>query len=72
MRPFWKQWRKRSPLTNEECKSCIALGNCGDGCPYSAYQTNGRLDALDKKFCIHAKATTCFLIRDLWEQIKKE
>ena len=70
--PFWKQWRKRSPLANEICKNCIALGNCGGGCPYNAYRTKGRIDALDERFCAHAKATTYFLIRDLWEKQQKE
>lgn len=70
--PFWKQWRKRSPLANEICKSCIALGNCGGGCPYNAYRTKGTIDALDERFCAHAKATTHFLIRDLWEKQKEK
>ena len=66
--PFWKQWRKRSPLSTEACKSCIALGNCGGGCPYNAYRTKGAIDALDERFCVHAQATTNFLIQDLWEK----
>jgi uncharacterized protein len=69
--PFWKQWRRRSPLTNEICKNCIALGNCGGGCPYNAYRTKGTIDALDERFCAHAKTTTSFLIRDLWEKQKE-
>ena len=68
LHPFWKQWRKRSPLTNETCKNCIALGNCGGGCPYNAHRIKGTIDALDERFCAHAKATTHFLIRDLWEK----
>jgi uncharacterized protein len=70
--PFWRQWRKRSPLTNETCKNCIALGNCGGGCPYNAYRAKGTIDALDERFCVHAKATTHFLIRDLWEKQKEK
>jgi uncharacterized protein len=70
--PFWKQWRRRSPLANEICKSCIALGNCGGGCPYNAYRAKGTIDALDERFCAHAKATTHFLIRDLWEKQKEK
>ncbi len=70
--PFWKQWRRRSPLNNETCKSCIALGNCGGGCPYNAYRTKGTIDALDERFCAHAKVTTHFLICDLWEKQKEK
>lgn len=70
--PFWKQWRRRSPLNNEACKTCIALGNCGGGCPYNAYRVSGTIDALDERFCSHAKATTHFLIRDLWDKQKEK
>jgi uncharacterized protein len=70
--PFWKRWRRRSPLTNETCKNCIALGNCGGGCPYNAYRVKGSIDALDERFCAHAKATTNFLICDLWEKQKEK
>lgn len=68
---FWKQWRKRSPFSNESCKACIALGNCGGGCPYNAYRLKGDINALDERFCVHAKTTTLFLIRDLWEKQKQ-
>lgn len=64
--PYWKEWRSRSPLAMDICKSCIALGNCGGGCPYSAYKRKGTIWALDERFCAHAKTTTEFLIRDLW------
>ena len=69
---YWKQWRKRSPFNNEACKSCIALGNCGGGCPYNAYRAKRTIDALDERFCTHAKATTHFLIRDLWEKQREK
>lgn len=68
---FWKQWRKRSPFSNDFCKQCIALGNCGGGCPYNAYKISGSIDAIDERFCAHAKATTHFLIQDLWEKTRK-
>jgi uncharacterized protein len=66
--PFWKQWRRRSPLSNESCRTCIALGNCGGGCPYNAYKISGDINALDERFCAHAVSATEFLIKDLWEQ----
>lgn len=70
--PYWKQWRRRSPLASEDCKNCIALGNCGGGCPYNAYRNTGNLNALDERFCVHAKAATHFLLRDLWERTSAE
>lgn len=68
--PFWKQWRRRSPFSHKVCRSCIAFGNCGGGCPYNAYRISGDINALDERFCAHAKTATEFLIRDLWEQQK--
>jgi len=65
---FWKEWRSRSPLSMDECKNCIALGNCGGGCLYSAYKRHGTLWSLDDRFCVHAKTTVEFLIKDLWEK----
>ncbi|MDO8435118.1 MAG: radical SAM protein [bacterium] len=70
--PFWKQWRRRSPLRTEKCFGCIALGNCGGGCPYNAYRLHGDINALDERFCAHAKSATLFLIGDLWEQQKNK
>lgn len=72
LHPFWKRWRRLSPLNKETCKSCIALGNCGGGCPYNAYRIKGDINAIDERFCAHAKATTRFLIQDLWEKQKKQ
>ena len=69
---FWKEWRSRSPFSIPECKSCIALGNCGGGCPYSAYKRKGTIWALDERFCVHAKATVEFIIKDLWEKQKRD
>lgn len=65
---FWQEWRSRSPLSMDKCKSCIALGNCGGGCPYNVYKKEGTIFGLDERFCVHAKKTTEFLIRDLWNQ----
>lgn len=70
--PYWKEWRKRSPLLMDECRSCIALGNCGGGCPYNAYKRKGTIWERDERFCVHAKTAVNFLIKDLWENsIKK-
>lgn len=67
---FWKEWRKRSPLSMKQCINCIALGNCGGGCPYNAYKKLGTIWALDERFCVHAKKSVEFLIKDLWEKRK--
>ena len=63
---YWIEWRKRSPLNMEQCKTCVAFGNCGGGCPYSANARKGSIWELDERFCVHAKLTVEFLIQDLW------
>lgn len=68
--PYWTEWRTRSPFNMPECTDCIALGICGGGCPYEAFLKEGTIWGLDRRFCVHAKATLEFLIQDLWEQMK--
>jgi len=61
----WSEWRLRSPLNMSQCSNCIALGICGGGCPFNAHMRNGSIWSLDEVFCVHAKASTKFLIDDL-------
>ena len=70
--PIWEEWKFRSPLFMEQCRNCIALSICGGGCPYSADQRNGSIWELDDAFCIHAKATAEFLIKDLIEKMSSK
>lgn len=65
---YWKEWRKRSPFTMKQCEGCIAFGNCGGGCPYNAHKRKGSIWELDERFCVHAKQTVKFLIKDLWQK----
>jgi len=69
--PIWDLWRHRSPLYMPQCYNCIALSVCGGGCPYSAEQKHGDIWQLDDGFCIHAKETVEFLIKDLIAQMMK-
>lgn len=70
--PVWEEWRFRSPLYMEQCRDCIALSICGGGCPYSAHKSHGSIWELDGTFCIHAKATVEFLVKDLMEKMSSE
>lgn len=54
-----------------QCRDCIALSVCGGGCPFSADERNGSIWELDDIFCVHAKKTTEFLIKDLISQMTK-
>lgn len=67
--PIWDEWRHRSPLFMEQCKNCIALSVCGGGCPYSANVRSGSIWEIDESYCVHAKATTEFLIKDLIKKV---
>ena len=66
--PFWNMWARLTPIYNEECLSCEALGICGGGCPVNARLLNPErgLHCIDKRSCVHAKRTLEFLIRDLY------
>ena len=66
--PFWIEWRSRSPINIEECLDCIALANCGGGCPHNSAVKEGSIWAIDRVFCEHSKAAVNFLIRDLFKQ----
>jgi uncharacterized protein len=67
--PIWDEWRHRSPLFMEQCKNCIALSVCGGGCPYSANVRSGSIWEIDESYCVHAKVTTEFLIKDLIKKV---
>ena len=68
-----KEWASLSPVNKEECQDCEALGICGGGCPIDAINKNGEKDihGIDRRFCVHAKMTLEFLIRDLYRIIKE-
>lgn len=66
--PAWELWGHRSPLFLPQCRDCIALSVCGGGCPFSADERNGSIWELDDIFCVHAKKTIEFLIKDLITQ----
>jgi uncharacterized protein len=66
--PYWVEWRKRSPINMPECYDCIALANCGGGCPHSAAIVTGSIWNVDTSFCPHAKRAVDFLVKDLFNQ----
>ena len=66
--PYWIEWRKRSPFSMNQCVDCIALGICGGGCPQQALLKQGSIWGLDEVFCVHAKTTLDFLLKDLLEK----
>lgn len=65
---YWVEWRSRSPFSMEQCLDCIALGICGGGCPQQALLKHDSIWELDEVFCVHAKATLDFLLKDLLEK----
>jgi uncharacterized protein len=66
--PVWQKWASLSPISNDECIDCEALGICGGGCPVNARLSNpdSGLHCIDKRQCTHSKSTLKFLIRDLY------
>lgn len=61
-------WVKRAPVLKRDCQNCPALGVCGGGCPYNAYQLHGSLDALDEENCNQTRALLSWMISDLHAQ----
>ena len=66
--PYWEEWRRRSPINMERCLDCIALANCGGGCPHNSYIKSGSIWEVDEVFCPHAIQAVNFLIQDLYAQ----
>lgn len=61
------QWSKCIPVFKNECMECPALGICGGGCPINAKKIHNteNINAIDSNFCIHAKNSLEFLIKEL-------
>jgi uncharacterized protein len=70
--PVWRKWASLSPINNDECIDCEALGICGGGCPVNARFSNPEkgLHCLDQRQCVHSKSTLKFLIEDLYSIAK--
>jgi radical SAM domain protein len=67
------EWSRLTPLLNDECLSCEALGICGGGCPINAKNRSESKDihAQDHAFCIHSKTVLNYLIRKLYCVMKE-
>jgi uncharacterized protein len=67
----FKEWSNLSPVNNDNCLDCEALGICGGGCPVNAMHSKpeNTLHSIDERFCAHSKSSVEFLIKDLYEQI---
>jgi uncharacterized protein len=66
---FWREWRSRSPLNIDECQGCIALGNCGGGCPYTAERMTGSIWGIDGLQCAFSKRLLEHLIARLTRSV---
>lgn len=71
--PLFIEWSQLTPVNKDVCLSCEALGICGGGCPINALhcRKGNTIHSLDERFCVHAKKTLDFLIKDLYRIIKK-
>lgn len=68
------KWSQISPINNLKCMDCEALGICGGGCPINASNNSSDdvFTAIDQGFCIHAKKTLDFMIKDLYNILINE
>ena len=71
--PTFIEWSKLTPLNNEKCYSCPALGICGGGCPINAMnlKPGNTIHSIDERFCVHSQKTLEFFINDLYRLITK-
>lgn len=69
----FNEWSQRTPVNNEECLDCPALGICGGGCPLNAMYLNegNTIHSIDTRFCNHAKKTLNFLVHDLYRLMRE-
>lgn len=69
--PTFIEWSKLTPLNKTSCLDCSALGICGGGCPINAMhlRPGNTIHSIDERFCVHAKKTLDFFIRDLYRII---
>lgn len=65
------EWSKRAPVNMKDCFSCPAIGICGGGCPFNAFNESKSIWNLDKRFCVHSKMSLEWLIWDLYESTRK-
>ena len=72
--PTFIEWAKLTPLNNDNCLDCPALGICGGGCPINAsyIDKNNNIYSIDKRFCAHSKKTLEFFIKDLYRIISNK
>jgi uncharacterized protein len=71
--PVFMEWAQLTPVNKPECLSCEALGICGGGCPVNAMRSHqgNTIHSRDDRFCVHAKKTLAFLIKDLYKIVSK-
>lgn len=69
--PSFIEWSGLTPVNKESCLDCPALGICGGGCPINAMHLHpgNTIHSTDERFCVHAKLTLDFFIRDLYRII---
>lgn len=70
---YFIEWSQLTPVNKDECLDCPALGICGGGCPINAMhlKKGNTIHSIDERFCVHAKKTLDFLIKDLYRIISE-
>ena len=70
---FFIEWSQLTPVNKDECLDCPALGICGGGCPINAMnlKKGNTIHSIDERFCVHAKKTLDFLIKDLYRIVSE-
>lgn len=64
---LYKEFRKCSPVFNDGCILCEAVGICGGCCPFDIYIKEGGIFGVNRNFCVIMKEMLRYLIDFYYE-----
>ena len=70
--PVFIDWSNVSPLNNDKCLSCSALGLCGGGCPRNPYILGKGIGGIDTRYCTHTLKTQEWIVFQLYDKIQDD
>jgi uncharacterized protein len=65
-------WTRISPLQRQQCRSCPAVGMCGNGCVFDSEMRHGSLYEVNESFCYHTLEALQFCLKEAYiEAVEK-
>lgn len=66
-----EKWLQRCPLLENKCLKCPNIYVCGGGCANQSEHLFGGINKIDKAFCIYADYNTNFVLKRLYNILKR-